>query len=146
MAYKFTNVSEIRSKTMRAVKNRNTGIELALRKELWKNGIRGYRVNYNKVIGKPDIAFVSKKIAIFCDSEFWHGKDWETKKERITTRRDYWIPKIYCNIERDKIVTTKLKETGWTVLRFWESEIKKNINAVIEKISKAQNGINLENS
>ena len=128
--------TEVRSRTMRAIKGKDTGIELALRKELWKQGIRGYRVNYNKIIGKPDIVFVGKKIAIFCDSEFWHGKDWEIKKEKIKTRKDYWIPKIYSNIERDKLVTAKLKKAGWSVLRFWESEIKKDINAVIGKIFK----------
>ncbi|MEI8246683.1 MAG: very short patch repair endonuclease [Lentisphaerota bacterium] len=134
--YEFKNVSEVRSRTMRAIKGRNTGIELALRKELWRNGIRGYRVNYNKIIGKPDIAFVGKKIAIFCDSEFWHGKDWEIKKEKIKTRKDYWIPKIYSNIERDKLVTAKLKRAGWSVLRFWDSEIRMDINAITKKIIK----------
>ena len=133
MKYKFKDVPKTRSKTMRAIKGKNTSIEIALRKELYRRGFR-YRINYNKLPGKPDIVFIGKKVAIFCDSEFWHGKNWNEKKKRIKTNREYWIPKIERNIERDKQVTQELKEEGWIVLRFWETDIKKSKNKVVSSI------------
>ena len=78
------------------------------------------------VYGHPDLAFIGKKVAVFCDSEFWHGYDWENRKNDIKTRRDFWIPKIERNIHRDKEVTEELQRQGWVVLRFWGKEIKKN--------------------
>ena len=115
---------EQRHKNMQAIKNKDSAIELLLRKELWSRGIR-YRKNVKTVFGHPDIAFKGKKVAVFCDSEFWHGYDWETSKECIKTRRDFWIPKIERNIMRDKEVTEKLESEGWIVIRFWGKEIKK---------------------
>ena len=114
---------EQRQKNMRAVKNKDSEIELLLRKELWSRGLR-YRKNVKSVMGHPDIAFIGKKVAVFCDSEFWHGYDWENRKNDIKTRREFWIPKIERNIERDIEVTEALEEAGWTVLRFWGKEIK----------------------
>lgn len=116
---------EQRRKNMQAIKNKDSGIELLLRKELWNRGLH-YRKNVKKVFGHPDIAFIGKKIAVFCDSEFWHGYDWEHKQSEIKTRRDFWIPKIERNIQRDIEVTEKLKSEGWIVLRFWGKEIKTN--------------------
>ena len=120
-----THTAEQRHKNMQAVKSKDTAIELLLRKELWSRGIR-YRKNVKSIIGKPDIAFIKKKVAVFCDSEFWHGFDWEHKKSDIKSNRDFWIPKIEKNIERDKIVTSQLIKEGWIVLRFWGNDIKKN--------------------
>ncbi len=117
---------EQRRKNMQAIRSKDTSIEIMLRKELWSRGIR-YRKNYNKVPGHPDIVFMKKKVAVFCDSEFWHGYDWENQKERIGTRRDYWIPKIERNIERDREVDNILKSKGWIVLRFWGKDIKKDV-------------------
>lgn len=111
---------------MQRVKCKNTEIELRLRKELWSRGVR-YRKNVSKIIGKPDIAFIGKKVAVFCDSEFWHGYDWERQRMAIKSNRDFWIPKIESNIERDKKVNEALKAEGWTVLRFWRNEIKNNV-------------------
>ena len=116
---------EQRRKNMQAVKNKDSKIELLLRKALWNNGVR-YRKNVKTIFGHPDIAFKGKKIAVFCDSEFWHGFDWEHKKDEIKTRRDFWIPKIERNIHRDNEVTEELQRQGWVVLRFWGKEIKKN--------------------
>lgn len=116
---------EQRHKNMQAIKNKDSKIEIILRKELWKRGIR-YRKNVNSVFGHPDIAFIGKKVAVFCDSEFWHGYDWENKKETIKSRRDFWIPKIERNMTRDVEVTEYLTKNGWIVLRFWGEEIKKN--------------------
>ena len=116
---------EQRRKNMQAVKNKDSKIEVILRKELWNRGLR-YRKNSSEVFGKPDIVFFGKKIAVFCDSEFWHGYDWEHKKEEIKSRRDFWIPKIERNMQRDIEVTEKLTADGWTVIRFWGNDIKKN--------------------
>jgi len=118
---------------MRSIKGIDTQIELIIRKELFRRGYR-YRINYKKLAGKPDIVFVSKKIAIFCDSEFWHGRNWEDKKAKIKNNQSYWIPKIERNIERDKLITRQLEQTGWTVLRFWDSDIKIGLNNCIDKI------------
>ena len=110
---------------MQAIRCKDTSIEVQLRKELWSRGIR-YRKNCRDVPGKPDLVFKGKKVAVFCDSEFWHGFDWEIQKERIGTRREYWIPKIERNMERDRMVTAELESMGYTVIRFWGKDIKKN--------------------
>lgn len=117
---------EQRHKNMQAIKNKDSEIELILRKELWKRGLR-YRKNVKNVFGHPDIAFIGKKVAVFCDSEFWHGYDWEHRKADIKSRRDFWIPKIERNMQRDIEVTGVLKSDGWIVLRFWGKEIKKDV-------------------
>ena len=124
---------EQRKKNMQAVKNKDSQIEIILRKALWQRGIR-YRKNVNKIYGCPDIAFIKKRIAVFCDSEFWHGYDWENQKDRIGTRRDYWIPKIERNMERDREVNSELESMGYTVLRFWGKELKKNLSECADRI------------
>ena len=131
-----TKTKEQISKNMKAVHNKDSEIELLLRKELWNRGLR-YRKNYRGLIGKPDIVFIGKKIAIFCDSEVWHGFDWETKKHEIKSRQEFWIPKIERTIERDKEVTQALEEQGWLVMRFWGKEIKKNCAACADKVVEA---------
>ena len=118
---------EQRHKNMQAIKNKDSEIELLLRRELWGRGLR-YRKNVKTVFGHPDIAFVGKKVAIFCDSEFWHGYDWEHHKNDIKSRRDFWIPKIERNMQRDIEVTGMLEADGWIVLRFWGTEIKTDVS------------------
>lgn len=127
---------EQRRKNMQAVKNKNSKIEILLREELWSRGLR-YRKNSTKILGKPDIVFVGKKIAVFCDSEFWHGYDWEHKKDEIKTRREFWIPKIERNMQRDVEVTQGLEEQGWTVLRFWGKDIKRDVKACADIVQSA---------
>ena len=124
------------SYNMRQVKNKDSAIELALRKELWSRGLR-YRKNVKTVYGKPDIAFIGKKIAVFCDSEFWHGYDWEERKKDFKSHQEFWIPKIERNMQRDREVTERLEAEGWTVLRFWGKQIKKNVSACADMIQKA---------
>ena len=131
--YQFEDVSPTRSKTMKAIRGKNTSIELKLRSALHKHGLR-FRIHYKKLPGSPDIVFVSKKVAIFCDGDFWHGKNWEEKKKKIKTRRDYWIPKIERNMQRDKENRSKIKEMDWTVLAYWDNDIKKNLEVVVEDI------------
>ncbi len=135
------HTKEQRKKNMQAIKNRDSQIEVMLRKELWKRGLR-YQKNSKKVFGKPDIVFLGKKIAVFCDSEFWHGYDWENKKKEIKSNQDFWLPKIEQNMRRDIEVTNKLKSDGWTVIRFWGNEIKsdlKNCADIIEKTVRRKN-------
>lgn len=85
-------------------------------------------------MGKPDICFKGLKIAVFCDSEFWHGYDWENRKNDFKSHQEFWIPKIERNIERDKEVTKALEDDGWTVLRFWGKDIKKNLIEIADDI------------
>ena len=128
-------VTDINSRnyTMSRIKSSNTSIEVLLRKALWHSGIR-YRVNYSKLPGTPDIAITKHRIAIFCDGEFWHGKDWGAKKDQIHSNRDYWLPKIDRNIVRDNDVNKALSYLGWTVIRFWGADIQKNLNRCVEDV------------
>ena len=127
---------EQRRKNMQAIRSKDTRIELRLRKALWQKGIR-YRKNYKELPGKPDIAITKYRVAVFCDSDFFHGYDWENRNQRIKSNREYWVPKIEKNMERDKIITQQLQEAGWTVLRFWEWQIKKNIDECVEIVLEA---------
>ena len=127
---------EQRRKNMQAVKSKDSQIELLLRKELWSRGLR-YRKNVNRIYGKPDIVFIGKKVAVFCDSEFWHGYNWEERKKDFKSHQEFWIPKIERNMERDAEVTAFLESEGWTVIRFWGNEIKKNTAQCADIIEKA---------
>lgn len=123
------------SYNMQQVKNKDSKIELLLRKELWSRGIR-YRKNVTRICGKPDIAFIGKKIAVFCDSEFWHGHNWEERKNDFKSHQEFWIPKIERNMQRDAEVNEKLASEGWIVLRFWGKDIKKHTAECADKIEK----------
>jgi len=124
---------EQRRKNMQAIKSTATKDELRLAKALWNLGYR-YRKNNKKIFGKPDITFAKYKIAIFVDSEFFHGKDWEVQQLRIKSNREYWIPKIERNMKRDEEVNAFLVSENWTVLRFWSQEIRKNLEVCLAKI------------
>jgi DNA mismatch endonuclease Vsr len=126
---------EQRHKNMSHIKSKDTSIEVKLRKALWCRGYR-YRKNYNELPGKPDIAITKYKIAIFCDSEFFHGKDWEVLKPRLQKgdNAEYWLPKIQRNRERDDEVNKKLLFLGWTVIRFWGNDIMKNVDECVKVV------------
>ena len=124
------------SYTMSRIKGKNTGLEMKLRKELYKLGIH-YRCNSKYIYGHPDISMKGYKIAIFCDSEFWHGYKFEENKEKIHKNTAYWIPKIERNIQRDNEVNAYLLEHGYIVLRFWGKEIEKDTQGCIDKILEA---------
>lgn len=126
---------EQRRKNMQAIRGKDTSIEVKLRKELWQRGIH-YRKNCKKVCGRPDIAFLGKKVAVFCDSEFWHGYNWEHKKETIQTNRDFWISKIERNMKRDDEVNEQLNSDGWVVIRFWGKEIIKDVSRCADIIER----------
>lgn len=127
------------SYNMRQVKAKGSKIETMLQKELWQRGIR-YRKNVKAIIGKPDIAFLGKKVAVFCDSEFWHGYDWETRKNDFRSHQEFWIPKIERNMQRDSEVNSKLQESGWQVIRFWGNDIKNDVQHCADIVEQALNG------
>jgi DNA mismatch endonuclease (patch repair protein) len=124
---------EQRSKTMSAIRSTNTKAEIRLAKALWNLGYR-YRKNNKTVFGKPDLTFKKLKIAIFVDSEFFHGRDWETQKDRVKTNREFWQKKIERNIQRDIEVNNYLESQNWKVLRFWSEQIEKNLQDCVTKI------------
>lgn len=129
---------EQRRKNMQHIKGKDTSIELKLRKVLWDAGYH-YRKNYKGLPGKPDIVFTKYKIVVFCDSEFFHGKDWDELKPQLerSNNSDFWIEKISKNIERDQKINRQLEEMGWTVIRFWGKDIQKNVDGCVKKIGDA---------
>lgn len=126
---------EQRKKNMRSIKGKDTSIEMILRKALWKKGYH-YRKNYKNLPGTPDIALTKYKIAIFCDGEFFHGKDWGILKPRLERGKnsDFLVTKISRNRERDEEINKKLLFMGWIVIRFWGMDIKKNTDEYIRVI------------
>lgn len=123
---------------MSAVKQKDTEPELLLRRALWKKGNR-YRKNYNKLPGKPDIVFIGKKVAVFCDGDYWHGHNWAIRglsslEEELSGYSEFWRTKILRNIEHDKKVNELLNSEGWTVIRIWESEIRSNLDDCVQRI------------
>jgi len=118
---------------MKKIRSANTEPERILRKAISFSGYR-YRLNSKKLPGKPDLVFNKYKLVVFVDGEFWHGFQWKKKKPRIKSNRDYWIMKIEGNIQRDKINNKKLKKLGYNVLRFWEHQIKNNLELTVSKI------------
>lgn len=125
-----------RHKAMANVHSKNTSIEVRLRKALWREGFR-YRKNYRALPGTPDIALTKYRIAIFCDGEFFHGKDWYTvlgPQIRRGANSEYWEKKITRNMERDNEINRKLNYLGWTVIRFWGKDIAKNTEECIAVI------------
>jgi len=124
-----------RSQVMSRVRSKNTSFEMLLRRELWRRGLR-YRANDKTVFGKPDVVFKGRKIAVFVDSEFWHGKDYSNGRNIPKENNDYWVKKIERNIARDKEVNQALKESGWMIIRIWSKDLKKNVVGYADKIEK----------
>lgn len=127
---------EQRRKCMSHIRSKDTKIEVSLRKALWHKGYR-YRKNYKNLPGKPDIALTKYKIAVFCDSEFFHGKDWEESllpQIRRGSNSEFWEKKITANMDRDSEVNRKLESMGWIVIRFWGKDIKKNLDVCVKTI------------
>jgi len=122
-----------RSKIMSKIRGKNTKPELAFRKALYAAGYR-YRIDYKKLIGKPDIVLKKYKTVIFIDGEYWHGHNWTERKPKVKTNREFWIAKIERNIQRDKEVNQTLGDLGYTVFRFWETEIKKQLETCLHEV------------
>ncbi len=127
---------DIVSYTHSRIRKKDTKPEMALRRALWAAGLR-FRKHYSDVPGTPDIAFTKARVAVFCDGLFWHGHNWEERKPRLVSNREYWIPKIERNMARDERVNRELEESGWTVLRFWESDIKTDLLGCVEVVKQA---------
>ena len=123
------------SKNMSKIRSKDTTIELRLRKALWHSGYR-YRKNYKALPGSPDIVLTKYKIAVFCDSEFFHGKDWEILKPRLEkgSNPDYWVKKIERNRSRDCENDKKLLVLGYTVIHFWGKDILRHTDECLRVI------------
>ena len=130
--------AEQRKKNMQAIRSTGSKIETTLAKALFAKGYR-YRKNDRTVFGKPDLTIKKLKLAVFVDSEFWHGKDWEVRKFDHKSNQEFWLQKIERNIRRDKEVNEKLIAEGWRVLRFWGKEVTNNLDECIIKIQKCIN-------
>lgn len=122
-----------RSKIMSKIKGKNTKPELAFRKALYAAGYR-YRIDYKKLIGKPDIVLKKYKTVIFIDGEYWHGYNWEERKPKVKTNREFWIAKIERNIQRDQEVNRELDLLEYKVFRFWETEINKELDRCLAEV------------
>lgn len=127
---------------MQNVRSKNSGIEIILRQALWKKGLR-YRIHVSDVFGKPDIAIKGIKLAIFVDSEFWHGYNWNVRADDFKSNRGFWLRKIERNIQRDKEVNQELCKSGWTVLRYWGNDIKRNADNVANEIIETYRRLNV---
>lgn len=116
-------------------KKTDTACEQVLRSFLWGAGLR-FRKNVSSLPGHPDIVFPKARVAVFCDGDFWHGRDWETRSQKLKagSNAEYWLAKIQRNIERDRETTARLESMGWKVLRFWETEIWTRLPEVVQKI------------
>ena len=130
--------AEQRHKCMSHIKSKDTSIKVSLRRALWKKGYR-YRKNYSALPGKPDIVLTKYRIAIFCDGELFHGKNWEILKPRLLkgNNPDFWVKKIERNMKRDDENDKKLLFLGWTVIHFWGNDILKNTDQCVKVIEEA---------
>lgn len=122
-----------RSRNMAKIKSKNSLPELTLRKALWKQCVR-YRIHKKNKPGKPDIFIEKYKLAIFIDGDFWHGYNWDERKHTLKSNIDFWIPKIERNIQKDKLANNQLNHLGYTVMRFWEHEIKLNLKKCVNQV------------
>ena len=138
-------VTEKSHKNMSKIRGKDTRIEIILCKALWEKGYR-YRKNYKKLPGSPDIVLTKYHVAIFCDGEFFHGKDWNILKPKLEKGKnpDYWVKKIERNIQRDEEKDKILNCMGWTVIRFWGKDILKNTDECIRVIEETIFQLKLE--
>ena len=137
----MTRPAEVTSRIMASVPNTNTAPELALRSALHRRGLR-YRV-HRRMLGKPDIAFVSCRVAVFVDGDYWHGNAWRTRGyadfNSYYSRGEngaFWAEKIHRNIERDNVVTVGLRDDGWCVIRVWETDLAADLDGVADRIER----------
>src|SRR4051812_41709016 len=117
----YSAASQISSRCKKSNRASGTAHEVMLRRELWRSGLR-FRKNSRVLPGKPDIVFPSARLAVFCDGDFWHGRDWRRLRRKLKrgSNHDYWVAKISSNKKRDRQHTRKLQRDGWNVLRLWE--------------------------
>ena len=122
-----------RSQNMGKIRAKNSKAELVFRRALWRENIR-FRIHVKTLPGKPDVSIKKYKLAVFIDGSFWHGYQWERRRAQIKTNRDFWIPKIERNIQRDQKNRQLLESAGYTVMRFWDHELKQNLQACINQV------------
>lgn len=144
-----TRDPQVTHKIMSAIPSKDTKPELLLRKALWNEKLR-YRVNYSMLPGKPDIVFTKKKVAVFCDGDFWHGHNWAIRgltslEEELAGYSEFWRNKILHNIQRDDEVNKSLRSLGWKVIRIWESDIKADLDTCVRIVKEALFEAELEN-
>ena len=134
----FTSSSERASRALSKIKASETKGERLLRSALWKMGFR-FRKNVRNLPGKPDIVFTRCKLAVFCDGDFWHGRNWRKDKRRLQAgpNAPYWVAKIKANMNRDRRYNKELKHLGWSVVRIWESDILKDPQLAATKVAEA---------
>jgi DNA mismatch endonuclease, patch repair protein len=134
---RFEPASARASASMRRVRGWDTSVELALRRALWRRGLR-YRLHAVGLPGKPDIIFPTEKVAVFCDGDFWHGRDWPKRRARLArgSNPEYWIPKIKANRIRDRRVDKRLAASQWRGIRVWESDIREDAEKVARRIER----------
>jgi DNA mismatch endonuclease (patch repair protein) len=127
----FRPASPLASEIKKKNRARDTKAEMLLRRQLWKQGLR-YRLHDPALPGKPDIIFSKARVVIFCDGDFWHGRNWRSRKDKLAggANARYWLAKIEANIQRDRKRNRQLRALGWTVLRFWETEILRDVHRV----------------
>lgn len=130
--------SEKASRVGRGNKKKGSKPELSLRRLLWSRGVR-YRLHPGSLPGTPDITIPSRKVAIFCDGDFWHGRNWDERQKRLErgSNAPYWVSKIQRNIVRDHEINKALDGMGWRVIRVWESDLLKDPMGVVDKIISA---------
>jgi DNA mismatch endonuclease (patch repair protein) len=130
--------SALASLTKSRNRSTNTAAELQLRRTLWRRGLR-YRLHAGSLPGKPDLVFPGRRVVVFCDGDFWHGRDWEQRRARLQCGANsaYWVAKIQSNIERDRRVVATLEDAGWKVVRLWETDIKRNPTEAADRVCSA---------
>jgi len=127
----FQPSSQLASEIKKKNRSRDTKAEMILRRELWKQGLR-YRLHSGTLPGRPDIIFIAARVVIFCDGDFWHGRNWRSRKAKLAAGANaaYWLAKIEANIQRDRKTTRHLRKLGWIVLRYWETEILRDLQTI----------------
>lgn len=129
--------SEASSRAKQANPARDTLPELYLRRALWRLGLR-YRTHWPKLPGRPDIVFCKAKLAIFCDGDFWHGRNWAQLKSALERRANasYWVAKIAANRARDERTRRAIRRRGWQVMRLWETDIRRDPDLIARHLRK----------
>jgi len=136
---RFTNfkaASETASRIKKRNRSRDTKAEMTLRKELWRRGLR-YRLHASDLPGKPDLVFRRARVAVFCDGDFWHGRGWRRRRQKLAggSNAAYWTAKIASNVSRDRRNTRLLRTAGWTVLRLWETDVLRDVEMIAARVA-----------
>ena len=134
----FKPASEIASRIKQRNRSRDTKAEVLLRKELWRRGLR-YRLHPSDLRGKPDLVFRLARVVVFCDGDFWHGRHWRSRREKLEQGANaaYWTAKIAANVARDRRNTRLLRQAGWTVVRLWETDILRDVTRAVRRVERA---------